>query len=347
MSNTITLPFPDDFHVHLRDADALAFTVPAAAKQFARITVMPNLVPPVADLEAALAYQQRITAHIPKGSALTPLMVLYLKNVMDFAQLQAAKAAGIVGFKLYPQGVTTNSEQGAADLSIFDEQFAMMAELGLMLLIHGESADKSLDIFARESVFLTDTLPKILSRHPKLKIVLEHITTKQAVDFISDYKGEQLAATITPQHLLANRNDLLSGGIKPHYYCLPILKTEDDRKALLQAATSGNPRFFLGTDSAPHAQAAKESACGCAGCYSMPYALEYYAQAFDSIGKIEKLPDFASRFGATFYGLSINTTERTLIKKPQTIAHDFDYSGGKIIPFMAGQTLAWQIADAN
>ncbi len=340
MAQSINLIQPDDFHVHLRDGDALRLTVPQAAAQFNRITVMPNLQPAVDDVDSALAYLQRIKAHIPEAGELTPLMTLYLTEKLTHEELVKAKQAGINLVKLYPQGATTNSAQGVADIALFEDTFAHMAELGISLLIHGEVSDASVDIFARESEFYTLSLPQIVDRHPKLRVVAEHITTKKAAEFVAA-AHDGVGATITPQHLLANRNHLLSGGIKPHYYCLPILKTESDRQALLAAATSGNPKFFLGTDSAPHATSTKENACGCAGCYSMPYAIEYYAEAFDSIGQIDKLSDFAGRFGAEFYGLPVNDNRIELVKQPQTIAESFDYLDETITPLMAGQTLQW------
>lgn len=340
MTTQITLIQPDDFHVHLRDGDALKLTVPQAAAQFNRVTVMPNLKPAVDDTAAALAYLSRIESHIPAGQTLTPLMALYLTDKLTHDELVKAKNAGITAVKLYPQGATTNSAQGVADIAQFEDTFAHMAELGIKLLIHGEVSDASVDIFEREGQFVAHSLTQLTQRHPTLKIVLEHITTKVAADFVMQ-AADNVGATITPQHLLANRNDLLSGGIKPHYYCLPILKTETDRVALLAAATSGNPKFFLGTDSAPHATSTKENACGCAGCYSMPYAIEYYAEAFDSVGKIDKLNDFSGRFGADFYELPTNSGSIELIKQPQVVASQFDYLGESITPLLAGQTLSW------
>lgn len=341
MIQTIQLTQPDDFHVHLRDGEALKLTVPQAAEQFNRVTVMPNLKPAVDDVESALAYLQRINAHIPTGTTFTPLMTLYLTQKLTHDTLVKAKNAGIHAVKLYPQGATTNSAQGVADIALFEDTFAHMAELGIKLLIHGEVSDASVDIFERESTFYTLSLPHIVKRHPTLRVVAEHITTKKAVEFVQS-AADNIGATITPQHLLANRNHLLSGGIKPHYYCLPILKTESDRVALLEAATSGNPKFFLGTDSAPHATSTKENDCGCAGCYSMPYAIEYYAESFDSVGKIDKLSDFAGRFGAEFYQLPVNSDTIELVKAPQMVPHSFDYLGETITPFMAGQTLSWR-----
>lgn len=337
---SITLIQPDDYHAHLRDGDALTLTVPQAAAQFNRVTVMPNLKPAVDDTASALAYLARINAHIPQGADFTPLMTLYLTQKLTHEELVNAKNAGINAVKLYPQGATTNSAQGVADIALFEDTFAHMAELGIKLLIHGEVSDANVDIFARESDFYTLSLPQIVKRHPTLKIVAEHITTKTAVEFVRQ-AADNVGATITPQHLLANRNHLLSGGIKPHYYCLPILKTESDRLSLLDAATSGNPKFFLGTDSAPHATSTKENDCGCAGCYSMPYAIEYYAEAFDNMGKIDKLSDFAGRFGAEFYELPVNQNTIELVKQPQTLANKFDYLGESITPLMAGQTLSW------
>ncbi len=337
---SIVLTQPDDFHLHLRDGDALALTVPQAAAQFNRVTVMPNLQPAVDSTDAALAYLTRIEKHVPQGSQFTPIMTLYLTEKLTHDELVKAKNAGITSVKLYPQGATTNSAQGVADIGLFDDTFAHMSELGIKLLIHGEVSDASVDIFSREGEFVSYSLPQIIKRHPRLKIVAEHITTARAAAFV-EQAPDNVGATITPQHLLANRNHLLSGGIKPHYYCLPILKTETDRIALLQAATSGNRKFFLGTDSAPHATSSKESCCGCAGCYSMPYAIEYYAEAFDSVGKIDKLSDFASRFGAEFYELPVNQNTIELAKQTQVIAQSFDYIGETITPFMAGQTLSW------
>lgn len=337
---SIILIQPDDFHVHLRDGDALKLTVPQAAAQFNRITVMPNLKPAVDDTASALAYLSRIQQHIPADSNLTPIMAMYLTPKLTHEELAAAKQAGVNTVKLYPQGATTNSAQGVADIALFEDTFAHMAELDIKLLIHGEVSDPNVDIFQRESDFYTLSLPQIVKRHPTLKIVAEHITTATAVAFV-EQAADNVGATITPQHLLVNRNHMLSGGIKPHYYCLPILKTENDRVALLQAATSGNPKFFLGTDSAPHATSTKENACGCAGCYSMPYAIEYYAEAFDSVGKIDKLNDFAGRFGAEFYELPINEERIELVKQPQTIVQQFDFLDETITPLMAGQALSW------
>lgn len=338
---TLKLTQPDDFHIHLRDGEALRFTVAHAASQFNRVTVMPNLKPAVDSTSAALAYLERIKQYIPKGADFTPLMTLYLTESLTYDELVKAKHAGINAVKLYPQGATTNSAQGVADIELFDDTFAIMADLGIKLLIHGEVSDQSVDIFSREYEFVAHSLTKLIKRHPRLKVILEHITTEAAADFVIA-APKNIGATITPQHLLANRNHLLSGGIKPHYYCLPILKTESDRVALLQAATSGNPKFFLGTDSAPHATSTKENACGCAGCYSMPYAIEYYAEAFDSVGKMDKLNDFSGRFGAEFYELPTNQTTIELLKAPHTVAGQFDYLGETITPLMAGETLQWQ-----
>ncbi len=338
---TITLPQPDDFHVHLRDGEALKLTVPHASEQFSRITVMPNLQPAINNTDNALAYLERIKAHIPDKATLTPLITLYLTPDLTVDELAKAKAAGICAVKLYPQGVTTNSAQGISDLASLDSIFAAMAELGLLLLIHGEVADPTVDIFNRETLFVKETLTTLVKRHPNLKIVLEHITTEAAADFVLAAPNN-VAATITPQHLLANRNHLLSGGIKPHYYCLPILKKESDRRALLKAATSANPKFFLGTDSAPHATHSKENACGCAGCYSMANAISYYAEAFASVDKLATLADFASTFGADFYGLPRNQRQIQLINEPLQIADSYPYLDGTITPLMAGQILSWR-----
>lgn len=330
---------PDDFHLHLRDGDALKLTVPHAAKQFHRVTVMPNLTPAVDSVDAALAYRDRILKHVPTNATFEPIITLYLTANVTPDEIHKAHAAGIRAIKLYPQGVTTNSAQGVNDISVFDEQFKAMAELGILLLIHGEVPTPEIDIFEREKTFLERILKDLVKRHPSLRIVMEHITTKIAAEFIAT-APDNIGATITPQHLLANRNHLLSGGIKPHYYCLPILKTEDDRRALLKVATSGSHKFFLGTDSAPHATHTKENACGCAGCYSAPFAIEYYAEAFASVDKLDKLNDFASKFGADFYGLSRNTDTLELAKKPQIIPASFPYLDETITPLMAGETLS-------
>ena len=303
---------PDDFHVHLRDGKMLQLALPYTARQFGRGLVMPNLKPPVTTTARAVEYYKRILMALPKNVSFEPLMSLYLTDHTTPKEIEKAKQSGIVvACKLYPSGATTNSDSGVTDIQKLDPVFEKMSELGILLLLHGEKLQdqegKEIDVFDRESHFLDQVLDPIIRRHPNLKIVLEHITTRVAVDFVSE-RGKNLAATITAHHLLVNRNHMLSGGIRPHLYCLPILKREEDRKALLAAATSGDPSFFLGTDSAPHTVENKESDCGCAGSFTAPIAMELYATAFDSVGCLDKLENFSSRFGAEFYGIPLNTS---------------------------------------
>ena len=342
MPQTIELIMPDDFHVHLRDGAALQFTVPDVARQFGRALIMPNLKPPVTSAALALSYAERIGAAIPPESTFTPLMTLYLTNKTSMGDVRNAFDAGIKGFKLYPAGATTNSDDGVTSLDLCDPALSMMAELGMPLLVHGEVTDAAVDIFDREAVFIQTVLIPLRARHPALKIVLEHITTKAAADYVQS-APEGIVATITAHHLLYNRNAMLVGGIRPHYYCLPILKRESHRAALLQAATSGSPRFFLGTDSAPHAQDAKEAACGCAGCYTASHALELYATAFEQAGALDKLEGFASVFGAQFYGLPLNTQKIRLVKESWQMPAELAFVGTqKLIPLNAGETIAWR-----
>lgn len=338
----ITLPMPDDFHIHLRDGAVLARTVADVARQCARALVMPNLTPAVDSVAAVDAYRQRILAHVPEGLHFTPLMTLYLSDGLNAETVRAAKAAGVVAVKWYPRGATTNSAQGVASVeAIYPVVEALEAE-DMLLLIHGEVTDPEVDIFEREARFIDEILCDLRARFPRLRIVLEHITTRHGVEFIYS-QAEHTAATITPQHLLFNRNALLVGGIKPHYYCLPILKTEDDRAALVAAATSGDPRFFLGTDSAPHAQSAKENACGCAGCYSAHASLALYAAVFEQAGALDKLGDFAARFGADFYRLPYNPGSVTLERVTHTFPDSLPYGDTQIIPFLAGQQWSWRL----
>ncbi|WFF39146.1 dihydroorotase [Moraxella nasibovis] len=349
MTQTLTLIQPDDWHIHLRDGDALATTVPHAANSFNRVICMPNLVPPVKTTEQAVAYRERILTALANSvisddrkSAFDPRMVLYLTDHTTAEEIRLAKASGVVqAVKLYPAGATTNSADGVTDILGRACVFEAMQQIGLPLLVHGEVTHADVDIFDREKRFLDEILSVIIANFPELKIVMEHITTADAADFCLAQK-DNVAATITPQHLLFNRNHMLVGGVKPHYYCLPILKRADHQKRLLEVATSGNPKFFLGTDSAPHATHTKESACGCAGCYSAVHALPLYATAFESVGALDKMENFASRFGANFYGLPINQTTITLAKQDQVIADAYDYLDGKTLtPLLAGQTLAW------
>jgi dihydroorotase len=341
----ITLTRPDDWHVHLRDNDALKDTVPAMARYFGRTIVMPNLLPPITQAEQALAYQQRINKaqqHCPRQ--VTPLMVIYLTDNTSAEDIRAAKQAGVVACKLYPAGATTNSDSGVTDIKNIYPALQAMQEEGLLFLLHGEVTDADIDIFDREAVFIEQILKPLLPDFPQLKMVLEHITTKDAVDFIND-APDNLAATITAHHLLFNRNDMLVGGIRPHYYCLPILKRNTHQKALIQAATSGNPKFFLGTDSAPHTQSNKETDCGCAGCYTAHAAIELYATAFDEANALDKLEGFASHFGPDFYGLERNTDTITLKKAPWQIPTELALANETLIPLAAGQSLPWQVID--
>lgn len=340
--DVLRFPAADDLHAHFRDGSALARTVADSARQCGRAIAMPNLVPAVDTLSALHAYRERIMAHRPEGSDFEVLMTLYLSASLTPETVSAAKDAGVTAIKWYPKGATTNSAQGVAAREALYPVLAEMEKQGLLLLIHGEVTDPEIDIFEREHCFLQRTLPLIQKDFPELKIVLEHITTAHAVDYVRA-GGKNLAATITAHHLLANRNDLLVGGIKPHFYCLPILKTEADRQALLQAATSGESCFFMGSDSAPHAQTLKEHACGCAGCYTSPYLLELYATAFEEVGKLDKLANFASTFGADFYGLPYNTRHITLKRQTQTIAEALPFGDAQVIPFWAGKTLNWTL----
>lgn len=339
----ITLQTPDDWHLHFRDGAMLAQTVPATARCFQRAIVMPNLVPPVTNTEMAMAYKRRILQAKPADSEFEPLMTLYLTNDTDAAEIRQAKAAGVVAAKLYPAGATTNSDAAVSGIEAMYPVFAEMAKQGMLLLVHGEVTEPHIDIFDREKEFIDRYLTKIVTTFPDLKLVCEHITTADAVNFV-DSCGDNVAATITPQHLLLNRNDLLVGGVKPHNYCLPVLKRSTHQQALRQAVASGSHKFFLGTDSAPHEQRHKESACGCAGCYSAWSALELYAQVFDELGVLDKLEGFASHYGADFYGLPRNQGSVTLVKQPWQVADSIQLPNGQpIVPFFAGQTLTWKL----
>ncbi|MBF7682877.1 dihydroorotase [Acinetobacter sp. B5B] len=341
--NTITLTQPDDWHAHLRDGKALERTVPDLSSQFHRAICMPNLVPPVKTVEEAIAYRKRIMAHVPEGVAFDPRMVLYLTDHTSADEIQKIKQSEHVNaVKLYPAGATTNSANGVSDIRNVYAVLEQLQKHQVPLLLHGEVTHSHIDIFDREKRFLDEVLQPVIQQFPDLKIVLEHITTADAAQFVLA-QSDKVAATITPQHLLFNRNDMLVGGIKPHFYCLPILKRQSHQATLLEVATSGNPKFFLGTDSAPHAQDAKENACGCAGCYSAFTAIELYAQAFDQAGKIERLEGFASHFGADFYGLPRNTQQITLVKEDCIVPDSFNYlEDQKIIPLLAGKTLQWR-----
>jgi dihydroorotase len=338
---------PDDWHLHLRDGAAMAAVLPFTAARFARAIVMPNLKPPVTTTAAALEYRDRIIAALPqvdgKRSDFTPLMTLYLTDKTDPAEIAKAQASGIAACKLYPAGATTNSDSGVTDIRRVDEVLARMSDTGLPLLVHGEVTARHIDVFDREHRFIDEVLAPTIARFPKLKVVFEHITTARAAEFVKSAR-EGVGATITPQHLLHNRNAIFEGGIRPHYYCLPILKTEPDREALLDAATSGNPRFFLGTDSAPHAQHTKENACGCAGMFSAHAGIELYAEAFDSVGRLDRLEGFASDFGADFYGLPRNTTRIRLARRAWTPPANYSMgSENRLVPMRAGETVHWQL----
>ena len=339
---TLTITRPDDWHAHLRDGAALHTVVPHTASQFARAIVMPNLKQPVTTTEQALAYKQRIVDATPAGARFTPLMTLYLTDNTTPEEVARAKEAGIVAFKLYPAGATTNSAAGVTDIRHCYPALQAMQRLGLLLLVHGEVTDPATDMFDREAAFIERVMQPLRQAMPELKIVFEHITTREAAHYVTQADA-YTAATITPQHLLYNRNALFVGGIRPHFYCLPILKRETHRQALLQAATSGNPRIFLGTDSAPHAAHLKENACGCAGCYSAPAALALYAEAFESVGALDKLEGFASHHGADFYGLPRNTETITLSRQPWTLPESYPFADANIKPLRAGETLQWQV----
>ncbi len=339
----LTLPAPDDLHLHLRDGAELAAVLPHTAARFARATVMPNLNPPVTTVAMAAAYRERILAARPAGSNFEPLMTLYLTDRTPPEEVAAARASGFVhAFKLYPAGATTHSDEGVTDLRHCAATLEAMAAHDMPLLVHGEVTHEDVDVFDRESRFIDEVLAPLTRRLPALRIVFEHITTRTAVQFVRA-AGSNVAATITPQHLLHNRNAIFRGGLRPHYYCLPVLKTEDDREALVEAATSGSPKFFLGTDSAPHERAAKESACGCAGMYSAHAALELYAEAFEAAGALARLADFAARFGADFYGLPRNEGSVELVRQEWTVPAAYRFGAGTVVPMRAGETLRWRL----
>ncbi|HAT7747411.1 dihydroorotase [Legionella pneumophila] len=338
---TLIINRPDDWHLHLRDGEFLTHTVQASAQHFARALVMPNLKPALTNLAAIESYRNRIISAIPTQNSFIPYMTFYLNESVKPEELQQATSLSyIVGAKLYPAGATTNSEEGAKSLKALYPLFETLQTSNLVLQIHGEVTHS--DIFEREALFIDEYLKPIARHFPKLRIVLEHISTKAAVDYVSEGPAN-LTATITPHHLLYNRNKLLAGGIRPHYYCLPILKHEKDQKALQIAATSGNPKFFAGTDSAPHAINAKENACGCAGIYSAPFAVALYTQIFDELNQLKKLNDFLSRFGAEFYQLPINQQQLELIKSPQTIPNSMPFGSTHVVPIAAGDTINWSI----
>lgn len=343
---TLTLIRPDDMHLHLRDGDTLRHVLPHTARQMSRAVIMPNLKPPVVSVADALAYRERILAALPEGSPFQPLMTLYLTDQATPELVRQAKAAGITAFKLYPAGATTNSDSGVTDLFKLLPVLEEIAAQDMRFLVHGEVTDPAVDIFDREAVFIDRILLPVLDKVPGLKIVFEHITTAEAARLVYS-AGENLAASVTPQHLLLNRNDLLVGGVRPHHYCLPVLKRENHRRALLEAVSgTQSHKFFLGTDSAPHPQNAKENACGCAGMFSAATAIELYAEAFEQIGALHKLEAFAAQNGARFYGLPENTDTITLIKQPQTVPDSFPIgNGNRLVPMRAGGSIAWTLAE--
>ncbi len=343
MTTQINLTRPDDWHLHLRDGAALQAVLPDTARQFARAIVMPNLRPPVTTTELAIAYRERILAALPKGVSFEPLMTLYLTDNTTADEIKRAKASGMIhGVKLYPAGATTNSDLGVSDLAKCTNALEAMQDLGLPLLVHAEVTDANVDVFDRESVFITRHMQPLLKQFPALKTVFEHITTKDAADFVAE-SSKNVAATITAHHLLMNRNDMFIGGIRPHHYCLPILKRESHRQTLIKAATSGNAKFFLGTDSAPHTKHAKEAACGCAGMYTAHAALELYAEAFESVNQLDKLEAFASFYGADFYGLPRNTAQITLQKTSWTVPNELAMGNESLVPLRAGQQIHWKL----
>jgi dihydroorotase len=338
---TLTIVRPDDWHVHFRDGQILQHTVPASARHFSRALIMPNLKPALTSVDAVLAYRKRILSVLDNDQTFTPYMTLFLNESIDpndFAKIKAYPC--ILGGKLYPAGATTNSEEGARSLRTLYPLLEIMQQENLVLQIHGEVTVG--DIFQREAEFIKTCLIPLIQDFPKLRVVLEHISTQEAVDFVMQAE-DRVAATITPHHLLYNRNQLLAGGIRPHYYCLPILKRESDQRALQQAAISGNPKFFAGTDSAPHAKINKESACGCAGIYSAPFAVAMYAQVFDELGQLNRLNDFLACFGSEFYQLPLNQTELILRKKSQLIPRLLPLGDDQVVPVAAGEVLQWSI----
>ena len=336
---------PDDWHVHLRDGEPMRSVVAATARVFGRAVVMPNLSPPVTTVNAAAAYRERIVQALPADSRFAPLLTLYLTDRTSSAEIARARASGfIIGVKYYPAGATTNSDAGVTEITRVHTALAAMEAAGLPLLMHGEVVDPDVDVFDRERYFIDRVLTQLLRDFPALKVVLEHITTREAVDFVAA-AAPRLGATITPQHLLWSRGALLAGGIRPHYYCNPILKREAHRQALVRAATGGNPKYFLGTDSAPHARDAKESSCGCAGCYSAHAAIELYAEAFEAAGALERLEGFASFHGADFYGLPRNADTIALERAPWIVPDTYALGNGTVVPLRAGESVAWRVVD--
>jgi dihydroorotase len=341
----LTLIQPDDWHLHLRDGAALSSVLPDATRRFARAIIMPNLQPPVTTVAAAQAYRERIEAALPPSekASFEPLMTLYLTDDTAAEEIRKAKASGfVVGVKLYPAGATTHSDAGVTDVGRCAATLDAMQEVGLPLLVHGEVTDPAVDVFDREAAYIERTLQPLLERFPALKLSLEHITTRQAVEFVTT-APDHVVATITAHHLLYNRNALFQGGVRPHYYCLPVLKREDHRRALIGAATSGNPKFFLGTDSAPHETSTKETACGCAGCYTAYAGIELYVEAFANVGALHQLEGFASRFGPAFYRLPVNESRITLVADAWRAPAEMRFGPGRLTPLRAGEMHAWRL----
>ena len=335
---------PDDWHLHLRDGAALTSVLPFSAARFGRAIVMPNLAPPVTSTQAALAYRERILRALPPHVTFEPLMTLYLTDSTPAAEIERAHASGhVLGCKLYPAGATTHSEAGVTDVRRIDAVLARMAELGTVLEVHGEVTDPRVDVFEREARFIDTVLAPLAERHRRLRIVFEHITTRAALDFVLTAR-EGIAATVTAHHLLMNRNALFAGGLRPHHFCLPVLKAEEHRAALLEAVALGSPRLFLGTDSAPHARAAKEAACGCAGIFSAHAGIELYAEAFEAAGALERLEAFASSYGADFYGLPRSRTTITLVREPWEVPARYAFGADELVPLRAGERIAWRLA---
>lgn len=338
----LTLARPDDWHLHLRDGVQMQAVLPDTARRFGRAIVMPNLRPPVTTTAMAASYRERILAALPQGAGFEPLMTLYLTDNMAPAEIALAKTSGFVhGVKLYPAGATTNSDSGVTGLEKCAEVLAEMEKQDLPLLVHGEVTDPDVDVFDREKVFIDCVLAPLVRRFPGLRVVLEHVTTRDGVDFVKN-ASERVAATLTAHHLLMNRNAMFAGGMRPHHYCLPVLKREEHRRALVEAATSGNPKFFLGTDSAPHAKGAKESACGCAGMYTAHAGIELYAEAFEAAGALDRLEAFASFYGADFYRLPRNTDTVTLAKESWDVPAEMKFGGDVLVPLRAGGSIAWK-----
>ncbi len=343
-TKTITITKPDDWHLHLRDGEMLGTTVPHTARSFSRAIVMPNLKPPVTTVEQALAYRQRILDALPTDTNFSPLMTLYLTdNLAQEELVRLSEEPAVVAVKYYPAGATTNSDSGVSSIDRVMPSLEVMAKRGIPLLIHGEVTDGEIDIFDREQRFIDTVLTPLRAQLPELKVVLEHITTANAVEFVSE-QSSNVAATITVHHLLYNRNHLLAGGVRPHFYCLPVLKRNSHQLALIEAATSGNPKFFLGTDSAPHPKGDKEAACGCAGIYTAPGALELYAEVFDQADALDRLEGFASLYGPRFYGLPVNTEKISLVRDSWQMEESFQFGSNTVIPVRAGETLHWRLA---